>query len=279
MLKPGEIRNLRAVKKVDFGMYLTDEDDDERVLLPKKEVPNDLKSGGMIEVFLYKDSDDRLIATVNMPLIRLNDIAVLRVSETTKIGAFLNWGPVKELLLPFKEQTYPVKKGDEVLVAMYVDKSNRLAATMHVYPYLKTGAGYKVGDEVSGRVYETDKKFGSYVAVDDKYQAMIRKEEVRDEIKAGDKIRARVTGIKEDGKLDLSIRKESYLQMEDDAQAILKLLKESKDGTLPFGDKSDAEEIRNILHMAKNQYKRAIGRLYKERLITMTGESITLVKR
>ncbi|HAF26047.1 MAG TPA: RNA-binding protein [Lachnospiraceae bacterium] len=276
MLKLGEMQNLKVTRKVAFGMYLSDDDKNE-VLLPAKEIPGGVKPGDEISVFIYKDSEDRLIATVNKPLITLHKTALLRVSQTTSIGAFLEWGPIKELLLPFKEQTKEIRRGEEVLVALYIDKSNRLAATMHLYPYLSVAPSYKAGDEVKGRIYETDAKLGSYVAVDNMYQGMVRKEEVRDLLKVGVELKFRVTGVKDDGKLDLSIRKEAYLQMDEDCEIILKLLKESPDKSLPFGDKSDPEEIRKHLHMGKNQYKRAIGRLYKERLITMEKESITLV--
>ena len=276
MLKLGEMQNLKVTRKVSFGMYLSDDEKNE-VLLPAKEIPGGVKPGAEISVFIYKDSEDRLIATVNKPLITLHKTALLRVSQTTSIGAFLEWGPIKELLLPFKEQTKEVRRGEEVLVALYIDKSNRLAATMHLSPYLSVAPSYKAGDEVKGRIYETDAKLGSYVAVDNMYQGMVRKEEVRDLLKVGAELKFRVTGVKDDGKLDLSIRKEAYLQMDEDCEIILKLLKESPDKSLPFGDKSDPEEIRKHLHMGKNQYKRAIGRLYKERLITMEKESITLV--
>ena len=163
----GKRRMLTVVKTVDFGIYLGTSE--ERVLLPKKEVPKEIEIGDPVEVFLYKDSSDRLIATTAEPKITLGELAVLTVKDTGKIGAFLDWGLPKDLLLPFKEQTAKVKKGDEVLVALYVDKSGRLCATMKVYEKLRTDSPYKKDDHVEGIIYETSDNFGVFVAVDNCY--------------------------------------------------------------------------------------------------------------
>ena len=176
MLELGKRQNLKAVKKVDFGMYLASPDDakgEERVLLPAKQVPAALAIGDEIDVFLYKDSSDRLIATVRETLISLGEVARLRVSGVTKIGAFLDWGLEKELLLPFREQTYRVREEEEVLVALYVDKTGRLCATMKLYPYLTTTKAYVKDDKVDGTLYEISENFGAFVAIDDKYQGLI----------------------------------------------------------------------------------------------------------
>ncbi|MBR4965690.1 MAG: S1 RNA-binding domain-containing protein, partial [Lachnospiraceae bacterium] len=220
MLELGKRQNLKAVKKVDFGMYLASPDDakgEERVLLPLKQVPPTLAIGDEINVFLYKDSSDRLIATVKEVLITLGEVARLRVSGVTKIGAFLDWGLEKELLLPFREQTYRVREEEEVLVALYVDKTGRLCATMKLYPYLTTTDAYAKDDKVDGTLYEISENFGAFVAIDDKYQGLIPAKEFTKDVPVGSRITARVTSVHEDGKINLSIREKAYLQIETDA--------------------------------------------------------------
>lgn len=284
MLELGQRQRLSIVKKVDFGVYLAEhmptkeesEKDVETVLLPAKQVPKEFDVGDSLEVFLYRDSKDRLIATVNEPFIALGKVARLRVVQVSGIGAFLNWGLEKDLFLPFKEQTRRVKEGEEILAALYIDKSSRLAATMKLYPYLEIAKGYKKDDMVSGTVYQLADGYGAYVAVDDKYQGMIPAREPWGSIQPGDWINARVTAVKEDGKLDLSLREKAYVQMDADGEKILALLKE-KEGSLPLGDKSSPEEIKKILGMSKNEFKRAIGRLYKKRIIEIAPENIRLV--
>ena len=174
-MKLGEKQTLTVVKQVDFGVYLAEQPEDEtRVLLPAKQVPEGTKLHDKLEVFLYKDSKDRLIATTNEPKLTLGGFAVLKVLQVTKIGAFLDWGLEKDLLLPFKEQLRKVHEGDEVLVTLYIDKSNRLCAPMEgIYHLLSTDSPYKKGDTVTGRVYEFSENFGTFVAVDDKYSARI----------------------------------------------------------------------------------------------------------
>ena len=206
-MKLGEKQVLTVVKIVDFGVYLGN--DEERVLLPKKQVPQGIEVGDPIEVFLYKDSSDRMIATTNEPKLTIGKTAVLEVTDVGRIGAFLDWGLEKELLLPFKEQTERVEKGDRCLVSLYIDKSGRLCATMKVYQLLRTDSPYKKDDMVSGTVYELSRDFGVFVAVDDQYSAMIPKREVYGKMYIGQRIEARVTAVKPDGKLDLSIRGKS----------------------------------------------------------------------
>ena len=199
-MKLGEKQVLTVVKIVDFGVYLGN--DEERVLLPKKQVPQGIEVGDPIEVFLYKDSSDRMIATTNEPKLTIGKTAVLEVTDVGRIGAFLDWGLEKELLLPFKEQTERVEKGDRCLVSLYIDKSGRLCATMKVYQLLRTDSPYKKDDMVSGTVYELSRDFGVFVAVDDQYSAMIPKREVYGKMYIGQRIEARVTAVKPDGKLD-----------------------------------------------------------------------------
>lgn len=270
----GKKQALIIQKQVEFGVYLGEEGaEEEQVLLPRKQVPEGAEIGDSIEVFLYKDSKDRLIATTNEPKLELGQIAELKVAQVGKIGAFLDWGLEKELLLPFKEQTAKVREGDSCLVALYIDKSSRLCATMNVYPYLRTDSPYQKDDWVKGRIYETSKEFGVFVAVDHKYSALIPKKEAYGNLKIGDDISARVTGIREDGKIDLSVREKSYLQIEKDAQRVMEVIK-SYDGILPFNDKASPEIINQEMSMSKNEFKRAVGHLLKKGEIEITEKSI-----
>ena len=269
MLEIGKRQLLTIVKKVDFGVYLAKEqeaDPEEKVLLPRKEVPENAQPGDEIEVFLYRDSKDRMIATVRQPKLSLGEVAVLRVKENGKIGAFLDWGLEKDLLLPFREQVRKVCPGEECLVALYLDKSKRLCATMKVYHYLRTDSPYEKDQRVTGTLYEISDNFGAFVAVDNCYSALIPKKEPLGNARVGDTVEARVTEVLKDGKLSLSLREKAYIQMNEDAQKLLKLLEE-QGGELPVGDKSSPEKIKELTGMSKNEFKRAAGNLYKQRLV------------
>ncbi|MCQ2520861.1 MAG: S1-like domain-containing RNA-binding protein [Lachnospiraceae bacterium] len=270
MITLGKKQTLRAVKQTDFGLYFAEENDPEnRILLPKKEIPESIYVGDDLEVFVYLDSEDRPIATTTEPLLSMGEVALLRVVSVSKIGAFLSWGLPKDLFLPFKEQAYKVKEGDEVLVSLYKDKSSRLCATMNVYHNLRTDSPYKEGDDVFGRLYEESPTYGLFVAVDDKYSALIPRKEVVGEYKMGNMVYGRVIKVREDGKLTLAVRDKSYVQMIPDGETILELL-ESYGGVLPFSEKADPSVIQRETGMSKAQFKRAIGHLYKERKITIT---------
>lgn len=269
----GKKQRLMAVKKVAFGMYLGNKD--ERVLLPAKQVPEDLEIGDPVEVFLYKDSSDRLIATTQEPKIMLGEVKALKVADTGKIGAFLDWGLPKDLLLPFREQTAEVKKGDEILAALYIDKSGRLCATMKVYDMLRTDSPYQKDDPVEGIVYETSGRFGVFVAVDDCYSALIPGREAFGDLRVGSRVKARVIQVREDGKLTLSVREKAYLQMDVDAELIMERIRQYG-GSLPFTDKADPERIREEFGLSKNAFKRAVGRLLKEGKIRITEKRIEI---
>lgn len=280
MFQLGKKQTLTVVKKVEFGIYLadkTEEGQEERVLLPKKQVPEGTEIGTEMEVFLYKDSKDRLIATTNMPKLQLGEVALLTVSQVTKIGAFLDWGLEKDILLPYKEQSKKVKEGEEILVALYIDKSSRLCATMNVYEYLRTDSPYKKDDKVKGRVYVLSDNFGAFVAVDDMYSGLIPKKELFGSPKIGEIIEARVTEIKEDGKIDLSIREKAYIQIQTDAEALLKII-DSYEGVLPFSDKASPEIIKRETQMSKNEFKRAVGNLLKSGYIEIGQGCIRRLK-
>lgn len=272
MLNLGEKQVLTIVKKVDFGVYLAETPDSkETVLLPAKQVPMESVVGSSIEVFLYKDSDDRLIATTKEPLITLGGLAVLTVTQTGRFGAFLDWGLEKELLLPFREQTENVKEGKAYLVSLYIDKSSRLCATMQVYKLLRCDPPYEKDTYVNGIIYERNPQIGLFVAVDNCFSALVPGKEDYGDHHVGDIVRGRVTSVREDGRLNLSLREKAYMQLEEDGETILALL-DANNGTLPFSDKAAPEVIRRELHMSKAAFKRAAGHLMKSGILEI-GET------
>lgn len=263
-IRIGEKQNLVIVKEVDFGVYLAPDKDmpEEKVLLPAKQVPAGSKVGDCLEVFIYRDSSDRLIATTNTPKLTMGEVAELTVAQVGKFGAFLDWGLEKDLLLPFKQQKRRVNPGDSVLVSLYLDKSGRLCATMNVYENLRTDSPYKEEDRVTGRVYEISDNFGAFVAVDNQYSGLIPRKELYGNVVLGEDITARVVQVRPDGKLTLSIRDKAYLQISKDAEEIMKII-DSYDGVLPFNDKVSPEIIKRETCMSKNEFKRAVGNLLK----------------
>ncbi len=264
MIKLGEKQKLIIVKKVEFGVYLapSKENTEDKVLLPVKQVPENAQIGDELEVFVYRDSKDRLIATTNTPKLVMGQVAELTVSQVSKFGAFLDWGLEKDLLIPFKQQLVKLQPGDSVLVSLYIDKSGRLCATMNVYPHLRADSPYQKEDQVRGRVYTISEEFGAFVAVDNIYSALIPKKEMYGNVRVGEDVTARVTQVKPDGRLSLSIRDKAYLQIEKDAQEILSII-DSYDGVLPFNDKVSPEIIKRETGMSKNEFKRAVGNLLK----------------
>ncbi|MEG1945467.1 MAG: S1-like domain-containing RNA-binding protein [Lachnospiraceae bacterium] len=274
-MRLGEKQELTVVKQVEFGIYLAEKDrEEERILLPGKQVPQGIEIGDTLEVFVYKDSKDRIISTRVEPKLKIDEFAVLEVISVQKIGAFLDWGLEKDLFLPYKEQMGRVREGDQVLVRLYIDKSSRLCASMRgIYELLKKDSEYQIGDIVHGRVYEFSDNFGAFVAVDDRYSALIPHHEDHTSLKLGDTIEARVTAVKPDGKLDLTLREKAYMQIDMDALQVMELLEEYE-GVLPFTDKESPEVIMRETKMSKNAFKRAVGHLYKERKIEITSTSI-----
>lgn len=276
MIQIGKKQILTVVKRVEFGVYLADttEDAEEKVLLPAKQVPQDVQVNDSLTVFVYRDSRDRLIATTKEPVMEVGEIALLTVKQVGQFGAFLDWGLEKDLFLPYKEQAGKVKEGDEVLVRLYIDKSRRLCASMQdIHELLRTDSPYQAGDMVQGRVYELSDNFGAFVAVDDRYSALIPRHEDHSFLQIGSHVEARVSGVKPDGKLDLTLRQKAYKQMDEDAVKVLALLDEYA-GVLPFNDKASPEIIMREARMSKNAFKRAVGHLYKERKIEITEKSI-----
>ncbi len=282
MIKTGYKQKLKVVKKVEFGIYLAEEgagdSAEERVLLPNSRVPEGTKIGSELEVFIYRDSEDRQIATLSEPALTIGGLARLKVVQVTKIGAFLSWGLEKDLFLPYAQQTYRVNEGDEILVTMYADKSDRLCAKMDVYKSLLDMSPYKKDDTVTGTLYLISNNFGAFVAVDDVYSALIPKKEMfgaAEKLVPGQKVTARVAKVMDDGRLQLAVRDKGYVQRNEDADKIFEMIKDAG-GKLDFYDKSDPELIRERTGMSKNEFKRAVGKLLKEDKIIISNETISL---
>lgn len=279
MAEIGKWQRLKVLRSKDFGIYLgVDEQDKNAVLLPRKQVPEGLKAGGEIEVFVYHDSQDRPIATVNKPLITLGEIALLKCASTSHIGAFMDWGLEKDILLPFKEMVGKVREGKEYLVYMYLDKSGRPCVTMRIYDHLSTESPFKKGDEVKGYVYQLNESLGAFVAVDNQYQGLIPKQQLHKKLFIGDNISLYVTEVREDGKLNLSLSRPAYQQIEEDSEMVYQAILDY-DGVLPFTDKASPNIIEREMGLSKNAFKRAVGRLLKEGRIEIHEKNIVAVKK
>lgn len=275
MIELGKTQTLEIRSFTPLGAVLHAKNAGEEagVLLPQKQVPEGAAIGDELQVFIYKDSQDQLAATVKQPKLQLGEAAVLTVAEITKIGAFLDWGLEKDLLLPFKEQTEDVRKDGKYLVALYVDNSGRLCATMRLYPLLDSHAPYKAKDRVHGTIYHISSEWGCFVAVDNKYHGLIPNKEMYGPIAVSDAVYARVVKVRPDGKLELSLREPAYKEIEGDAQKIINALS-ANHGKLKLNDSSPPEQIKAHLGLSKGAFKRAVGRLLKEGAIKITDEGI-----
>ena len=278
MIEIGKWNNLKVIRSKDFGIYLGEEDSHtaDTILLPRKQVPDGIKAGASLDVFIYRDSQDRLIATTNKPLITMGEIKKLKVKSVTSIGAFMDWGLEKDILLPFKEQTAKLSEGREYLVVMYADKSDRLCVSMKLYNNLKPIEGYNEGDSFKGTVYEYKKGMGAFVAVDDLYSGLIHESELYNKVYVGDVVSGRILKIREDGKADLSLREPAYIQINEDSEMVYDIIK-SYQGVLPFTDKADKELIKKEFGLSKNAFKRAVGHLLKEGRVEITDSTINIV--
>lgn len=277
MIELGKMQVLTIAKKTSEGFILRSQGSAQEVLLPKSQGavnPEDTE----VEVFVYKDSQGRLTATTQKPKLTLDQVASLRVKEVTRIGAFLDWGLPKDLFLPFREQTARVRKGKEYLVGLYIDKQERLCATMRIYDFLRTDPPHRVDDWVTGMVYDVENDLGALVAVDRKYSALIPKTELISGLRPGDRVEARVVRVRPDGKLDLSLRARPGRQIDSDAQLIMAKLKDNN-GFLPLNDDSSPEEIRTKLGMSKGSFKKAVGRLLKLGLIHLAEDGMVADRR
>ena len=273
MIEIGKFQNLKITNFTSFGAYLDAGTGvrHDNILLPIKQLPEDSKEGDELEVFVYRDSEERLIATLKKPLAQLGELAYLKVTAKTQIGAFLDIGLERGLFLPFHEQKFPIQVGKGYLVKVYLDKSQRLSATTEIYEYLSAESPYLKNAKVAGTVYSVNPEIGAFVAVDNKYMGLIPVNEYFSELREGDQVEARVIRVREDGKLDLSPRELSYIQMDNDTLKILQGIK-NHEGFLALNDKSSPLEIQSRLHLSKAAFKRALGKLLKEnKVMQMEG--------
>lgn len=246
------------------------------ILLPKKEVLETDKIGDEIEVFVYKDNQARFVATRKIPKISLGKLETLEVMDISKIGAFLDWGLEKELFLPFKEQSMKLEKGRKYLVTLYIDKSERLCATMKIRDYLTSDSPYKEGEWVEGIIYSIHKDYGAFVAVDKKYDAMIENKDIVGVLEIGEPINFRISKIKKDGRLNLVLKNLSHVEINDNANTLFNIIKD-RGGFLDLNDKSDPDKIKDICGMSKSSFKKAVGRLLKNEKVKFEGNGIKLI--
>ncbi|MEP5791750.1 MAG: S1-like domain-containing RNA-binding protein [Cyclobacteriaceae bacterium] len=275
IIEIGKVNSLEVLKLTEQGYYVGDTV--EEILLPNKYIPDGLEVGDMIDVFIYTDSEDRLIATTLTPKIMLDEIAYLEVKDTTSFGAFLDWGLEKDLLVPFKEQIERMEKGEKYLVYMYLDDlTDRLVASAHINKLIEfDDIDLEVGEKVDVLVGpETD--IGYVSIIDNLYRGLIYKNQVFKNIQPGDQTVAYVKEVRPDSKVDLSLEPLGVESIEPNAQKILDKLKK-EDGKLKLHDKSHPDEIRNLLGMSKKNFKRSIGSLYKQRKIKILEDSIELI--
>lgn len=268
---------VKAPEAVTGGNYGTSIS--QNVLLPFSEQIGRPEKGERVTVRFYEDKGGRLTCTMRTPYLNDGEVGRLKVAAVTNIGAFLDNGVPKQVLLPFKEQIVSPEVGDEVLVWMYLDKSGRQAASMRVYAHLSRHSPYKEDDWVTGFVYEINPKLGVFVAVDDKYYGLVPISETFTVCEYGDEIEARVAKVRDDGKLDLLIRDKLYKTVEQDADVILYELRR-RGGFLPYGDRADPRFIESTYAMSKNQFKRALGHLYKNHIVELdrVKDTVTLIK-
>ena len=273
----GKYNRLEVVKEVDFGVYLNGDEDGE-ILLPTRYVPEGCQPGDVLDVLIYLDMDERLIATTLKPYVQVGQFAFLEVAWTNQFGAFLNWGLMKDLFVPFREQKMKMVKGNRYLVHAHLDEeSYRIVASAKVERYLsKEKAPYERGEEVDCMVWQkTD--LGFKVIVDNKYSGMLFKNEIFQEIRTGQKLRAFVKQVREDGKIDLELQKRGVQKVEDFSEVLLKYIQDNG-GHTAMNDKTDAEEIYNTFGVSKKTFKKAVGELYKKRMIILEEGGIRLAE-
>ncbi len=275
MVNIGEYNELEVVKELEFGIYLRV--DDVEILMPTKWVPEGTRIGDMLNVFIYRDSDDRLIATTMVPFATANTFAFLEVKDANAMGAFLDWGMQKDLLVPFREQPVKMEPGKSYVVFVYVDDiSNRLVASARLNKYIE-GNDIKVmeGDMVDLLIY-SETPLGYNAIINNMYSGLIYKNEIYETIRIGDRVKGFVSRVREDNKIDLRLQKSGFELVDDVKWRILKMMKDEK-GFLSLSDNSSPEEIKVKLAISKKAFKKAIGALYKERLIKLTDKGVMLV--
>jgi len=274
----GQYAELKVAKLVDFGVFLEGEDE-ALILLPNQYVPAKTQIDDTIKVFIYRDSEDRIIATTLTPKAIAGEFAVMKVKSVTNVGAFLDWGLAKDLLVPFSEQRDKLQEGLSYLVFVYIDESTgRIVATAKIEKILKdVELSYNEGDEVDILVGKKG-DLGFQVLINDDALGIIYKNEIFGHLKTGDKRKAYIKKLRPDGKIDISLQQQGYQnEVPKSGQQILDMLKDEK-GFLPLNDKSSPDDIYYTLKMSKKNFKKAIGLLYKQKLITIEDAGIYLVQ-
>lgn len=277
MTQLGKINTLSIVKHVDFGVYLDGENMGE-ILMPKRYVTPDMKDGDEVTVMVYLDGEERYVATTEVPLAQVGDFAWLKVNKIENAGAFLDWGLSKELLVPFSEQKIKIEEGRSYLVYIYIDKvTDRITASMKLEKFFdSTTPEYTKNEEVDIIVW-TPTEIGYKAIVNGKHQGVLYKNEVFKKLVTGQKMKAYIKKLREDGKIDLILDKPGYVKIDSTAQSIMTLL-EKAGGFLPYNDKTDPEVIYNIFGISKKAFKQSIGNLFKQRMITLSDKGIEKAK-
>ena len=276
-IRLGDYNRMTVVKTVDFGVYL-DGGEEGEVLLPARYVPDGCKEGDELEVFVYLDNEERLVATTQTPLAKVGDFACLEVSWVNEYGAFLNWGLMKDLFCPFREQKMKMEKGKRYIVHVHIDhESHRIVASAKVERYFDPSfPPYRYGDEVSLLVWQkTD--LGFKVIVDNRYAGLVYSNQIFREIRTGDRMKGYIEAVREDGKIDVMLQPTGWRMTKETADVLLDYL-ETHQGVCRLTDKSPAEDIYQAFQVSKKSYKKAIGDLYKRRLITIEEDCIKLNK-
>ncbi len=269
MIKIGDFNKLKVKRKADFGYFLdgkTNNTKDDILLHNRLLGKNEIEVGDEVEAFIYKDSEDRIAATLIPPKAKVGDIAILKVVAHTQIGSFIDISLTKDILVPFKARTYDLEKGERYPFYIYVDKSGRIAATTDIDMYLTTDHEYNIGDTVTGIVYGFQTNNSAMVVVDNKYAGVILHNEYFTELKPGEELTLKVIKIYEDGKLGLSPRQSRKEELDTLETSIMNYL-EGNDGFMRFNDKSTPEEIATVFNSSKKNFKRALGILMKKGLI------------
>lgn len=278
MISPGKIQKMTAARRTSFGIYLNplDDPDHEGILLPNKYVSDETDIGEEVSVFVYYDSEGRLIATSSVPRLQAGQIGMLKAVSVTDFGAFLDWGLDKDLLLPKIEQTCAIEVGENYLVYVDIDRKGKIYASMNIQNRLEPAKGFFPDDRVEGIVYKIVPGIGAFTAIDNKYIGLIPNKELFRKISVGDRISARVCSVKKDGKIDLTVRDRSYVEIDADSQKIYEYLT-SHGGSAAFNDKSPPELIKEVFGISKASFKRAVGKLLKEGRIRFEGPGISLI--
>jgi len=278
MIEIGKYNKLKAIRLTPPGMFLAEEGNEEEVvLLPNKYIPKGFEVDQEIDVFIYRDSEDRIIATNLEPKIKLDEFACLEVKDVNDHGAFLDWGLEKDLMVPYREQQKKMRVGEKYIVFLYVDlDTQRLAATSKIDRFLeKDTLTVQIGDEVNLLVGDTT-DLGVNVIINNIHKGLIYRNEIFKKIFTGDKIKGYIKDIREDNKIDVSLQLQGFRNIEPNAELILEKLKANK-GFLNLNDNSDPDTIMHKLQMSKKTFKKAIGTLFKQRLISIDEEGIRLL--